>query len=38
MGVLAFVAGILFWFTFRHLDAQEEALNELHEGQLDAKH
>ena len=23
----SFIAGIVFWFTFRHLDAQEDALN-----------
>ena len=34
MGVLAAVAGIMFWFSFRHLDAEEDALNELDEGQL----
>ena len=32
MGVLAAVAGVLFWFTFRHLDEEEDALNELAEG------
>ncbi|EJD07177.1 PTR2-domain-containing protein [Fomitiporia mediterranea MF3/22] len=27
MGVFAFVAGVGFWLSFRHLDAEEEALN-----------
>ncbi|EJD04975.1 PTR2-domain-containing protein [Fomitiporia mediterranea MF3/22] len=31
MGVLAAVAGVGFWLTFRHLDADEERLNELNE-------
>lgn len=31
MGVLAFLAGIGFWFSFRHLDSEEEALNALNE-------
>ena len=35
MGVLAALAGILFWVTFRHLDAEEDALNELAEGRVD---
>ena len=35
MGVLAAVAGIIFWFSFRHLDQQEEALNELAVGNSD---
>ena len=34
MGVLAALAGILFWFTFRHLDKEEEKLNELDEGRI----
>lgn len=29
MAVFAFVAGIGFWLTFRHLDSQEEALNAI---------
>ena len=33
MGVLAFVAGCLFWLQYRHLDAQEEELNHLSEVQ-----
>ena len=31
MGVLAAVAGVGFWFTFRHLDSEEEMLNEMNE-------
>ena len=38
MGVLAFVAGCLFWLQYRHLDAQEEELNNLAEGHLGEKH
>lgn len=36
MGVLAALAGIVFWFTFRHLDREEDALNELAEGRVNA--
>ena len=36
MGVLAFVAGCLFWLQYRHLDAQE--LNNLAKGHLGEKH
>ena len=32
MAVLAFLAGIGFWFTFRDLDAQESQLNEMQTG------
>ncbi|TDL26999.1 PTR2-domain-containing protein [Rickenella mellea] len=32
MGVLAAIAGILFWLSFRHLDADEDKLNALGEG------
>lgn len=32
--VLAFIAGILFWIQFRRLDEEEDALNELPEGQI----
>jgi len=35
MGVLAALAGIGFWFSFRHLDSQEEELNELAVGHSD---
>ena len=31
--VMAFVAGTIFWFQYRHLDEQEEELNELAVGQ-----
>jgi POT family proton-dependent oligopeptide transporter len=34
MGVLAFVAGTIFWFQFRHLDQEEEALNALAVGRV----
>ena len=33
MAVLAAVAGTLFWIHFRHLDAEEDALNNVGEGQ-----
>ena len=36
--VMAFVAGTIFWFQYRHLDAQEEELNNLAEGHLGEKH
>ncbi|TFK82817.1 oligopeptide transporter [Polyporus arcularius HHB13444] len=35
MAVLAFAAGTIFWFQYRHLDAQEEELNNLDEGHYD---
>ena len=35
MAVLAAVAGILFWLSFRHLDAEEDALNQLATGHVD---
>jgi len=35
MGVIACVAGILFWISVRRLDAQEDALNNLDEGHVD---
>lgn len=41
MGVLAGVAGVLFWIRYRHLDAQEDELNTLADGRFDpdlAKH
>jgi POT family proton-dependent oligopeptide transporter len=34
-GVIACVAGILFWISVRKLDAQEDALNSLDEGHVD---
>ncbi|OBZ66420.1 putative peptide transporter ptr2 [Grifola frondosa] len=37
MGVLAGISGILFWFQFRHLDAQEDELNALVEGSMGEK-
>ncbi|PWY97955.1 PTR2-domain-containing protein [Testicularia cyperi] len=33
-GVLSFIAGCLFWWSFRGLDAQEDALNQLDHGEL----
>ena len=33
-GVIAFIAGILFWFTNRHLDAEEDLLNALPSGHV----
>ncbi|KAI1798166.1 oligopeptide transporter [Ganoderma leucocontextum] len=38
MGVLAFIAGVIFWIQFRHLDAVEEELNHLDDGHFDEKH
>lgn len=38
MAVLAFVAGTIFWFQYRHLDAEEDKLNELQEGHYEEKH
>lgn len=35
MGVLAGISGVIFWFQYRHLDAQEDELNNLSEGQYD---
>lgn len=35
MAVLAFFAGIGFWLSFRHLDAQEFQLNEMQVGHAD---
>ncbi|KAI5120636.1 hypothetical protein M0805_009396 [Coniferiporia weirii] len=37
MAVLALVAGVGFWFSFRHLDADEDSLNELQEGRMEVK-
>lgn len=34
VGVIAAVTGVLFWFTFRDLDAQEDELNLLSRGHL----
>ncbi|KAI0330301.1 oligopeptide transporter [Cubamyces sp. BRFM 1775] len=38
MAVLAFIAGCIFWFQYRELDRQEDALNDISEGHLDEKH
>lgn len=35
MAVLSGVGGVFFWFSFRHLDQEEEALNDIQEGHLD---
>ncbi|OJT08248.1 hypothetical protein TRAPUB_858 [Trametes pubescens] len=37
MGVLAFVAGTIFWFQYRELDAQEDDLNDLAVGHYEEK-
>jgi len=37
MGVAAFIAGILFWFSFIQLDKDEDKLNNLDEGHLGEK-
>ena len=37
MAVLAFVAGVLFWIQFRSLDAAEDELNNLAQGQYSEK-
>jgi hypothetical protein len=34
MGVLAFIAGTIFWFAFQNLDAKEDELNEIPAGKL----
>ncbi|KAF8872958.1 peptide transporter PTR2A [Infundibulicybe gibba] len=36
MAVLAAVAGVLFWFSVRHLDTKEDELNNLQEGNFGA--
>jgi proton-dependent oligopeptide transporter, POT family len=38
MAVLAAIAGTLFWIAHRHLDAQEDELNNLSEGHMVEKH
>jgi POT family proton-dependent oligopeptide transporter len=35
MAVLAFCGGVGFWFSFRHLDQEEETLNNLQGGHFD---
>jgi POT family proton-dependent oligopeptide transporter len=37
MAVIAFVAGCLFWITHRHLDAEEDSLNQLPTGRVARK-
>ncbi|TBU48942.1 oligopeptide transporter [Dichomitus squalens] len=37
MGVLAAIAGVIFWFQFRHLDAAEDELNNLDDGHYEPK-
>lgn len=34
MGVIAAVGGVLMWISLRHLDAQEDELNNLDEGEF----
>lgn len=36
MGILATIAGTLFWYRHRHLDTQEDELNNLAEGHFDS--
>lgn len=36
MAVIAGVAGILFWFAVRNLDAEEDKLNNIQEGHIGA--
>lgn len=36
MAVLAFVSGIIFWLQYRHLDQQEDELNAIGVGHLEA--
>lgn len=38
MAVLAFCAGVGFWFTYRKLDKMEDELNMIDRGHLDASH
>ena len=38
MGAPSFVAGIIFWLQYRHLDAAEDELNALADRHLDEKH
>lgn len=35
MAVLAAIAGVVFWFTVRNLDAQEDQLNNLSPGHFE---
>ncbi|RPD65524.1 oligopeptide transporter [Lentinus tigrinus ALCF2SS1-7] len=37
MAVLAFVAGTIFWIQYRHLDSEEDELNDLQEGHFDSE-
>ncbi|KAH7099396.1 proton-dependent oligopeptide transport family protein [Auriculariales sp. MPI-PUGE-AT-0066] len=37
MAVLSFIAGCLFWWQFRHLDAEEDELNKLTAGHVSEK-
>ncbi|KAJ7582545.1 POT family-domain-containing protein [Mycena floridula] len=37
MGVLAAVTGVILWFSVRSLDAQEDKLNNIGEGRIEAK-
>ncbi|EJD43873.1 proton-dependent oligopeptide transport family protein [Auricularia subglabra TFB-10046 SS5] len=35
MAVISFIAGVIFWIQFRHLDSQEDELNALSVGHVD---
>lgn len=37
MGVLAAIAGVIFWIQYRHLDKAEDELNHLSEGHFEDK-
>ncbi|TFK37850.1 POT family-domain-containing protein [Crucibulum laeve] len=37
MAVLAAIGGFIFWLTTRHLDAQEDALNNMQEGHVNSE-
>jgi len=37
MAVISFIAGCLFWWQFRHLDAEEDALNLMPTGHAAAR-
>ena len=38
IAVLSAVSGVIFWFQFRHLDAQDDELNNIADGHFEAKH
>ncbi|KAI0084620.1 PTR2-domain-containing protein [Irpex rosettiformis] len=37
VGVMSAVSGVIFWFQFRHLDAQDDELDNLAEGHFEEK-